>query len=172
MMEDDGWEDVPGGLAGPTFLKRKYFPNGDFLEMWDHPEWSPALVELKNGNKEPLRQLLLRGEPAPGDVARELGKMLCVTKEYKGARLEVRVPKRWTIANMQERLREMCEARREIEAERRRTGGKLEAAVSAVAMKRKACGKNHSRRYLMECHKVDDKEFVLRTLRMLGEVRR
>ena len=91
--------------------------------------------------------------------------MLAPPEGYRGARLVVEVPRRWTLENVADVEKhavhlELMEARK--------VYGKKLATISAVAAKRKAAGLPHSEGYLKECWKVDSKELVLRSQRLLG----
>jgi hypothetical protein len=167
-MTKGKWETVPGGLGGPTYLKRKVVSDDLVLEKWHHPQWSPALKALAKGKTELLGELLRGGGPVPEEVAKTLGTMLDPTPEYRGTRLEARVPKRWTTRKLAGVMRDKREARKEIEVALELAGGKLEAALASVIASREAQGKHHSRRYLLQAWTMGDGEAVLILERGLG----
>lgn len=168
-MTKSKWETVPDELGG--YLKRKVVSDDLVLELWHHPQWSPALKALQKGNARPIGKLLRGGGPVPEEIATALGTILDPTPAYKGTRLEVCVPKRWTTRQLLWANAEKRKVRREIEIARTMAGGKLDAALESVANKRKAEGKPHSRRYLLNCWKMDDREIVRNSQRILGLLR-
>ncbi len=167
-MKKGKWEAVPGGLAGPTYLKRKFVDDNLTLERWHHPQWSPALKALSNGNTKSIGKLLRAGSPVPEDVAKTLGIMLAPTPAYKGTRLQAQVPKKWTTKQRAQVLGERRLVRKELEAALKVANGKLESAIADVSVKREKQGKPHSRRYLMQCWKLSDAEIVFQIERFLG----
>jgi hypothetical protein len=159
------WVYVPGGLAGPTHTKRRVLDDGTTIETWDDPKWTSALRELRAGKPDKLADLMRAERTAPPDIAEAIGIMLAPPEGYRGARLVVQVPKRWTLKNLADVEKhavhlELMEARK--------TYKKKEATISAVAATRKAAGLPYSVGYLRKCWKVDRKELVLRSQRLLG----
>ena len=65
----EGWEDVSGGLGGPTFLKRQTADDGSYIECYYHPEWHPALDRLQQGDPEPFALLCRTGRHIPPEIA-------------------------------------------------------------------------------------------------------
>jgi len=168
LRKDEGkWSEVPGGLAGPTHTKRRVLDDGTTIEVWDDPKWTSALSELRARRPRALGELLRKERVVPEDIAYSLGTMLAPPKGYRGARLMVRVPARWTLANAADAEKHAVH----LEIKKAQTKyPKLEAAIAAVATQRKARGLPHSRRYLLACWKVDSLEVVLRSQRHLGRI--
>ncbi len=122
------------------------------VEVWDDPEWRPALDALEGWSDgkftgkpdpKPLAQLL-RSRPIPEAVAVRLGVLLDPEWGDKGPKLTMSIPPRWSGYGDLQRIKRMLEAKRDIEKELQR-GGKLEAAIEEVKTKA-----NRSRSYLMK----------------------
>jgi hypothetical protein len=96
MSKNGDRPSLPEELAGTATSE---------VEVWDHPEWAPALDALE-GWKEgrghtgqsdtaPIAKLLRSGKPVPEAVARHLGLWLDPPWGRKGPRLVAVLPKRY-----------------------------------------------------------------------------
>ena len=110
------------------------------VEIWDDPEWRPALDALEGwadgkftgkSDPRPLAKLLCSGKSVPEEVAARLGVFLDPEWGKKGPRLAMLIPTRYSSQGDLRKLTEMIAAKREIE-KALECCGKLESAIADV----------------------------------------
>jgi hypothetical protein len=125
-----------GSRHRSSFTKKSCNAGAPEVEVWDDPEWAPALSGLQGWQKgprytgksdpAPLAKLLRSGKPVPEAVAKELGSWLDPPWGKKGPRLVAILPKRYYPGT--DSIKSLIAAKGKIE-EALKTSGKLEAAV-------------------------------------------
>jgi hypothetical protein len=113
------------------------------IEVWDDPEWVPALNALEGCPKDggytgksdarPLAALLCSGKPVPEQVAWRLGVLLDPPWGRKGSVLTLLINKRYTGQQELRFIKEMIDLKRKIQLAYG-TAGKLESALVEVAL--------------------------------------
>jgi hypothetical protein len=153
------WQTVPGGLTGPTHLKRATLDDGTVVEMWDDPRWTRAVKQLKRGKTAALGRLMRAERQVPEDITAMLAAMLDPPSGYLGIRLRVsgkigprRLEKRFKL------LGERLAVHRELRDAGAGKRGQFEAALETVANARKKCRLPRSHGYLTKCWKHCEKE--------------
>jgi hypothetical protein len=114
------------------------------VEVWDDPEWRPALDALEGwpqgggytgkSDPKPLAKLLCSGKPVPDQVAWRLGVLLDPPWGKKGKVLTLSSNKRYTGQTELEHIKEMIDLKKQIEVAKG-SNGKLEAAIEEVKRK-------------------------------------
>jgi hypothetical protein len=114
------------------------------VEVWDDPEWRPALDALEGwpqgcgytgkSDPKPLAKLLCSGKAIPGPVAWRLGILLDPPWGRKGKALTLSFNKRYTGQTELKRIKEMIDLKKKIEVAKK-ANGKLEAAIEEVKRK-------------------------------------
>jgi hypothetical protein len=146
-----------------TGLSAEANSNEPGVEVWDDPEWRPALDALEGWwdgkftgkpDPRPLAKLLHSGKPVPQEVAARLGDFLDPEWGKKGPSLTMLIPTRYSGDSDLRKLTEMIAAKREIERALE-WSGKLESAIARVKEKT-----GRSRSYLMKAWKLDPLEIV------------
>ena len=135
------------------------------IEIWEDPEWEPALGALQGwkqgpqytgrSDPKPLAKLLRSGKPVPEAVAKELGLWLDPPWGNKGPRLTAILPKRQYPGTNS--IKSLIAIKRKIE-EALKANGKVEAAVQKVMTE---TGK--SRSYVMKAWMLSEEEIVVKT---------
>jgi hypothetical protein len=124
------------------------------VEVWDDPQWEPALSALERGDPKQLSRLLCSGGPVPDQVAWRLGILLHPPYGRKGPKLTFSVNKRYSGEGELKFIRKMLDLKKKIKTARRGTK-KLESAIADVM---RQTGK--SRAYLMEAWTFDVKKGI------------
>ena len=114
------------------------------VEVWDDPEWRPALDALEGwpqgggytgkSDPKPLAKLLCSGKPVPDQVAWRLGVLLDPPWGKKGKVLTLSSNKRYTGQTELKHIKEMIDLKKQIEVAKG-SNGKLEAAIEEVKRK-------------------------------------
>jgi hypothetical protein len=114
------------------------------IEIWDDPEWRPALDALEGwpqsggytgkSDPRPLAKLLRSGKPIPGPVAWRLGILLDPPWGKKGKLLTLVSNKRYTGQTELKHIKEMIDLKKKMEVAKE-SYGKLEAAIAEVKRK-------------------------------------
>jgi hypothetical protein len=123
--------------------------NSPHIEVWDDPEWRPALDALERcpSDPKPLAKLLRSGKPVPDPVSWRLGILLDPPWGKKGTVLTLLSNKRYNGQTILKHIKEMFDLKKKIEVAKK-SSGKLE---SAIAMVQGQTGK--SRSHLMKAWK-------------------
>ena len=134
------------------------------VEIWNDPEWRPALDALEGWqpggeftgkpDPRPLAQLLRSGKPVPEAVAVRLGTFLNPEWGKKGPKLTMSIPTRYSGYGDLQTIKAMIAAQREIKEALERNE-KLEFAIADVQKKT-----GRSRSYLMKAWTLDTLEIV------------
>jgi hypothetical protein len=108
--------------------------NSPGIEIWDDPEWRPALDALERwpSDPKPLAKLLRSGKPVPEPVAWRLGILLDPPWGKKGDRLTVLSNKRYNAKTTLKQIKEMFDLKKRLEIAKKSNGGKLDAAIAEV----------------------------------------
>ena len=117
-------------------------------EVWDDPEWRPALDALEGSSQngglsdpKPLAKLLRSQKPVPVEVSWRLGTLLDPPYGKKGKVLTLLCNKRYTGQTELKHIKEMFDLKKKIEVAKKSNGGKLEAGIAEV---RRKTGKSRS----------------------------
>ena len=119
-------------------------------EVWDDPEWRPALDALEGwqsgiytgkSDPKPLAKLLRSQKPVPVEVLWRLGILLDPPYGKKGKVLTLLCNKRYTGQTELKHIKEMFDLKKKIEVAKKSNGGKLEAGIAEV---RRKTGKSRS----------------------------
>lgn len=153
-MTKSRWRKVPGGLAGCTYLERKIIDNDLEVEIWHHPEWSPALRALWRGRTKAIAKLLRAGGTVPEDVAKTLGELLDQKWGQKGPHLRLVLPLRGDKTAAYRELGKKRRIREQISAEYAKAGN-LKAVYWTLTKEL-----NCSVGYLRQCRALSDREIV------------
>lgn len=142
-------------------------PSEPDVEVWNDPEWRPALDALEGWRPDgeftgkpdptPLAKLLRSGKPVPEAVAVRLGIFLDPPWGKKGPKLTMSPTTRYSGYGDLKKLKELVDAKREIK-KALPSYGNLEAAIAYVKQKTR-----RSRSYLMRAWSLDDLEIVRMT---------
>lgn len=156
-----GLGDEPGASAPESLAHTAELD----VEVWDDPEWGPALGALEGydpgpkftgrSNPVPLAKLLISGKPVPEAVAKELGFWLNPPWGKKGPHIVAILPKRYYPGT--DRIKSLITLKRKVETALEKTG-KLESAVAEVMQET-----GLSRSYVMEAHQLTKEEIIIRT---------
>jgi len=153
-----------GGLV-PTGMVRER--GKDFDVVYRDDEWSEALSGLygisRPRDTKPLAVLLLSGRDVPGDVGREIGKLLDPPWGQKGPRLCLVVPKRWDTGAAIREIVKKRKLRDQMRREYAKTGSKKQV-IARFAVKTK-----YTEAYLLKCWELTNKETVRQAHLILTE---
>ena len=155
-----------GSRHRSSFTKKSYNAGAPEVEVWDDPEWAPALSALQGWQKgprytgksdpAPLATLLRSGKPVPEAVAKELGSWLDPPWGKKGPRLVVILPKRYCPGT--DSIKSLILLRGSVREALSRSNGNVKAAVYDVMR-----STGLSRSQIMKAHMLTDQEIVVRT---------
>jgi hypothetical protein len=152
----------PSTIAAPSVAEPE-------IEVWDDPEWGPALSALQGWKKGPedtgpkyigksdpgpIAQLLQSGKAVPQAVAKELGLWFDPPWGNKGPRLTAILPKRYYPGTSS--IKSLIDIRRKVEQAKQNS--KLEGAVNQVTTEM-----HLSRSHVMKAWALSDQEIVRRT---------
>jgi hypothetical protein len=124
-------------------------PREPEIEVWDDPDWGPALNALEGwrdrtytgeSDPGPLAKLLCSGKPVPEQVAWRLGVLLDPPWGKKGNILVLEISKRYSGQTELNSVKEMIDLKMKIEMALKGTE-KTESAIAAVM---KETGKSRS----------------------------
>jgi hypothetical protein len=158
---------VPRKLRTPHARSGKEPSAADLadLEMWDDPEWSPALDALHGwkgdrytgkSDPAPLAKLLCSGKAVPEAVARSLGLWLDPPWGRKGPSLTAILPARYYPGNSS--IKSLIAVRSKVKEELAKFDGNVEAAVHEVIRKT-----GLSRSQVMKAHSLGNRKIALTT---------
>jgi hypothetical protein len=131
--------------------------NSPNIEVWDDPQWRPALDALERcpSDPKPLAKLLRSGKLVPDPVSRRLGVLLDPPWGKKGNVLTLVSNKRYNGQTELKHFKEMIDLKKKIEVAKK-PSVKLEAAIAEV---RRQTGK--SRSHLMKAWKFKWQDCIL-----------